>query len=164
MGRPRINEERSCAVCCTIFYCAPSYKKKTCSPECARISYVYNRTGKKWSPEARKRISESRGQLPQLLLGTEAAKKSPIAGGYETNHRAQNWTLVSPAGKIYRIRNLKLFCRRIAPLYGSTANSMQSAIGKIKSWKQGRSNQKVLSWKGWHLLEYEDVSISKKDS
>jgi len=130
---------------------------KTCSKECAKISYTRSRTGQKWTAEARQRLSKKRGRPPQLLLGTEAAKASPLAGGYETNFRAQWWTLQSPEGIIHHVRNLSLFCRNTAPLYGSTAESMQTAVSAMKSWRRGRSKHKVESWKGWRLIEYEEV-------
>lgn len=45
-------------------------------------------------------------------------KKSEKTGRFETNIRAKKWTLVSPNGQIYHIKNLSLFVRENAEIFG----------------------------------------------
>lgn len=47
-----------------------------------------------------------------------ALKKSEKTGQFENNIRAKNWTLVSPNGQIYHIKNLSLFVRENAEFFG----------------------------------------------
>lgn len=104
---------------------------------------------------------------PQMAHGavnqpkaTESAKKSPIAGKFETNNHAKEWVLVAPDDKIYHVTNLHHFVRNNPHLFAEKdviwkgKNGIEyycNATAGIGNIKQGKSQ----SWKGWRLLNHD---------
>lgn len=149
-----------CVVCGAEFSAAPSDKTVTCSKECSIVHKKHTHNGKsnEWSEEARDRLSQ-RGQTNNLKLGTPAARKSPVSGPFETNHNAKTWTIKSPHGKIYTVRNLALFCRTHAELFApDPPENAYAGLRQIASTLRNhrRACRPVLQWKGWTL---EDVPV-----
>jgi len=144
---------RKCIICGKPFECYPSDNKVTCSRECMRERMRRAKTaeGRKWSPEARKRLSE-RGETENLKKGTAAAVESPIAGPFETNCNALIWQLRSPEGRIYTCRNLNLWMRNNKDLLPSSPYLFRSGIMQVKRSYQGKREHPVYSYKGWELL------------
>ena len=146
-----------CVVCGKLYNAPPSALKVTCSPKCRSIhrASLTSDNNVRWGSDARKRKSE-KGQDANLRKGTAAAKASPRAGAFTTNVSAKAWTLVSPEGITYEIRNLSLFAREHAAEYGSTPTKMSAGIKAIKRSMRGRTKRTVSSWKGWGLKGWED--------
>lgn len=110
--------ERKCIICGNSFRCYPSDKRVTCSKDCQRerARRQIKKSPVKWGEEARKRLSQ-KGKTSNLRLGTEAAKRSPAAGRFETNHTAKVWTLIDPDGGEHVVRNLRLWARDHTELF-----------------------------------------------
>lgn len=146
---------RQCVVCGKDFKCSPSDKTVTCSKECSRINKSRTHQGKRnvWSDESRKRLSDQ-GQTDNLLKGTEAAKKSPNSGRFETNVNAIIWKLTSPEGKVYICKNLHLWVRNNCSLFGldETDGSVQKIYAGLRHAKrgfEGKETAKTCTYKGW---------------
>lgn len=146
---------RQCVVCGKDFKCSPSDKTVTCSKECSRINKSRTHQGKRnvWSDESRKRLSDQ-GQTDNLLKGTEAAKKSPNSGRFETNVNAIIWKLTSPEGKVYICKNLHLWVRNNCSLFGldETDGSVQKIYAGLRHAKrgfEGKETTKTCTYKGW---------------
>ena len=153
---------KTCVVCGKSFPCPPSDKTVTCSKECSRIHRSQVRIGKPkpWGEDAKNRI---KGRYPPALkFGTEAASKSPRAGGFDANVSARGWTIASPTGKVYSFRNLQKWCREHADLFGEPLNDNQAAyriasgFRQIKRSYEGKrgDSRPVSQYKGWHLLSW----------
>lgn len=96
----------------------------------------------------------------QQQKATEAARKSLLAGKYETNIHACDWVLISPDGQVYRARNLYHFVRENKHLFAP-----KDVIWKRQSGKRGTGGEycnatagllniksgKTKGWKGWKL-------------
>lgn len=96
----------------------------------------------------------------QQQKATQAAKKSEIAGKFETNIHAKEWVFVAPDDKIYHITNLHHFVRNNPHLFNPKdvewkgKNGIDyycNATAGIGNVKQGKSQ----SWKGWRLLNHD---------
>lgn len=98
---------RKCVICGKDFKCSPSDKTVTCSKECSRINKIQKHKGKRneWSENSRENLRKL-GQTENLRKGTEAAKKSPNSGRFESNVNAIDWHLISPEGKHYCFHSL----------------------------------------------------------
>lgn len=107
-----------CPVCKKLFPDPPSNKSVTCSKSCSAKWRASLREGAPhpWSSDAKGRLS-AKGQTENLKLGTAAAKKSPIAGRFETNQEAKVWTLIDPSGRETTVTNLLLWAREHTELF-----------------------------------------------
>lgn len=150
-----VKNKKTCVVCGRQFDCPPSSKKITCSPECSRIRKAQTHKGKRnvWSTESRDKLS-ALGQTENLRLGTEAAKKSPKSGRFETNINAKIWRLTSPEGKVYMCKNLALWCRNNCDLFGfdsteQNARKVRAGLTHAKRGKQGKKTALTSMYKGW---------------
>jgi hypothetical protein len=95
-------------------------------------------------------------------MGTVAAKLSPIAGPFETNYNALIWTIRSPDGTTYTMRNLNLWLRENIDLLPGTPEQARAGIMQIKRSRQGRTKRPVNQWKGWTLISWEDPEKGEK--
>lgn len=113
-----------------------------------------------WGDEAKKRKSQL-GQTANLQLGTAAAQMSPIAGRFETNREAKIWILIDPSGNEITVRNLKLWARDHADLFGKplgdkSANQIAAgfcAIAQTLRGKRGSPGKPsgAMTYFGWTL-------------
>ena len=150
---------RQCVVCGRDFKCSPSDNTVTCSKECSRLNKSITHKGKKniWTEENRKKLRE-KGAFPNLGKGTEAAKKSPKAGRFETNVSAKIWKLTSPEGKIYICRNLKLWARGNCALFDcadteQNVNKIAAGLKHAKRGGEGKKTARCCTYKGWRAEE-----------
>lgn len=106
---------KKCVVCGKEFYCSPSRNIVTCSRECRLIHLSQIHKGSKRSGETKHKMSEARNRNPRNIevqrKATEASKKSPKSGRFETNWAAIDWHLVSPDGKHFYIHSLSFWLR-----------------------------------------------------
>ena len=147
--------QKICVVCGRPFDCPPSSKKITCSAECSRIRKSQSHAGKRnqWSDESRDKL-RVRGQTQNLQLGTDAAKKSPKSGRFETNINAKVWKLTNPEGKVYICKNPTLWCRDHCDLFGFDATEhnakiIRSGLTNAKRGAQGKPTAQTCTYKGW---------------
>lgn len=147
--------KKICVVCGRPFDCPPSSKKITCSAECSRIRKSQSHAGKRnqWSDKSRDKL-RARGQTENLKLGTDAAKKSPKSGRFETNINAKVWKLTSPEGKVYICKNLSLWCRDHCDLFGFDATEhnaiiIRTGLTNAKRGAQGKPTAQACTYKGW---------------
>lgn len=157
-----VKNKKICVVCGRPFDCPPSSKKITCSAECSRIRKSQSHTGKRnqWSDESRDKL-RARGKTQNLQLGTDAAKRSPKSGRFETNINAKVWKLTSPEGKVYICKNLTLWCRNHCDLFGFDATEhnakiIRSGLANAKRGAQGKPTAQVCTYKGWKAEDGSD--------
>lgn len=146
-----------CPVCGKLFATPPSNRKVTCSKECSSAWRARMLTGvpHKWGKEAKARLSK-KGQTENLKLGTDAAKVSPIAGRFETNQEALVWVLIDPTGQEYTVRNLKLWARENAELFGKepgdkSGEQISAGFRQIAATMRGKRKTPATSYFGWTL-------------
>ncbi len=73
--------------------------------------------------------------MPNLRLGTPAAKLNLIADPFETNQEAKFWWIVSPDGKHYHIRNLLKFCRDHPDLFApDPGQNAYAGLLQVQAW------------------------------
>ncbi len=149
--------QKRCTICGAVFQAPPSSKKITCCARCSSIRKALAHTGKPhaWGPEAKARLS-AKGRTANLHLGMPAARRSPIAGPFETNQEAKIWTVVSPSGRTYTVRNLTKFFRDNPDLIpGNTPSQAAHGIYEIHKTMRGKRvrSRGVWQWKGWRLLD-----------
>lgn len=149
---------KQCVVCGKEFKCSPSDKIVTCSKECSRINKSRTHIGKSntWTEESRKKLSEQ-GVTANLKKGTEAAKKSPKSGRFETNINAHGWHIVSPERNHYIFRNLFKWARENCDLFGlekTEANAKKIARGILhaKAGTLGKPYANTCTYKGWEVI------------
>jgi hypothetical protein len=156
LTKSKNGNKKRCVICGTEFPAPPSSKKVTCSDPCRRERARRSATGRKrfWSAEKKARYAE-KGQNANLKLGTAAALKSPIAGPFETNQNALIWTIHSPDGVTYTVRNLSLWLRENADKLPGTPEQARAGFAQIKRSREGKTKRSVGSWKGWTLIKWE---------
>lgn len=146
--------ERACVVCGSPFAAPPSSKRLTCSPACATARRRQAHAGKRnqWSPEARARLG-ARGQTANLALGTPAARRSPVAGPYDTNQEAKVWSVVHiESGWHAEVRNLRKWCRDHPHLFAPDPwERAYAGLRQVQAWLMGKRARQVSRWKGWTL-------------
>lgn len=150
---------RQCIICGANFKCSPSDKKVTCSPQC-RSERAKRRTGWKASEAAKKKMSEKaigRDMASIQAIGTEAAKKSPKSGRFESNVNAVDWHLVSPEGKHFFFHSLNFWLREnCRELFGVEPDSrefenVRSGLTGAKRAAQGKKYP-CCTYKGWQSI------------
>ena len=110
-------------------------------------------------------MSEIRRNNPRNIEmqknATEAAKKSPKAGRFETNRAAIDWHLVSPNGEHFYIHSLSFWLRENCDKYfdvepdskqffniiSGLSRVKRSMLGKIKE-----GQRPGYSYKGWKVI------------
>lgn len=159
-GKQRRNI-KICVECGRPFECPASDKTVTCSPECRRLHARKRQTGKAQSKETRTRISKSsqgRDMSDIQMIGTDAAKKSPKSGRFETNVNAKDWHLVSPDGKHYYFHSLSHWLRENGKeMFGCDPdsrefNNVRSGLSAAKRAEQGTGSYRCCTYKGWKVV------------
>ncbi len=147
---------KKCVICGKEFKSHPSDKVVTCSPSCRseRARLVKIGKGPEWKSESKIRLA-AKGQTSNLKYGTLAARLSPIAGSFETNQEALIWTIKSPNGVTYTVRNLTLFIKNNPNLFDGTVSQATHGIYQIKRGMLGKTKHPVSQWKGWELISWE---------
>lgn len=147
---------RNCVICGTEFAAPPSSRKVTCSPSCRSERARQSNTGTRgsWS-EDKKAKRSAQGQPENFKKGTQAAQLSAKSGPFETHINALIWTIKSPDGVTYNLRNLNLWIREHADLLPGTPEQARAGFMQIKRSIQGKTKRSVGSWKGWKLLKWE---------
>lgn len=143
--------QKICLICGMEYSASPSRKRTTCGrPECVSERRRQTHVGKPhpWGEAAKAR---RKGRIPEALtLGTEAARKSPLAGPFETNRHAKIWRLVSPSGERYEVKNLNFFAREH---FGAGWLNFAAGIRILKRSLEGKTARPHGSHKGWRLDE-----------
>lgn len=148
-----------CPVCRKLFPSPASDKTVTCSKECSfewkRITH--ERVSNQWNETAKERKRQE-GQTDNLKMGTEAAKKSPIAGRFETNQEAKIWTLVDPSGNEIVVRNLSMWARENTERFGKpegdkSARQIVHGFYAISQTLKGERKTPSMTYFGWTLKD-----------
>lgn len=162
----KVKNQKNCIICKKLFDCPPSSKKVTCSKECQRDYARIRSTGRKFSNESRKKLSEiaqGRDMSKLQKLATAAALSSPKSGRFETNINAKYWKLESPDGKIYYCRNLRNWARQNCELFGM--DTSEKNVNTITSGlRQAKRGKYVATYKGWRIEEIKEADFHKRDS
>lgn len=146
--------ERRCTVCGGTFVGPPSDKTVTCSKACSSVHRSRKHIGKRniWSDTSLARDAAAR--TGNLSKGTPAAKRSPIAGPFETNRNAKCWIVVAPEGTDYYVRNLRLWCEEHAALFAPRPwRNAYAGLRQVAAWLAGKRPRQVSQWRGWTLKE-----------
>ncbi|MFR6747743.1 MAG: hypothetical protein ACLUS5_12425 [Roseburia faecis] len=156
---------KKCVVCGKKFYCESSRNIVTCSRECRLIHLSQTHKGLKRSEESKRRMSEARLKNPRNMeiqrKATEAAKKSPKSGRFETNRAAIDWHLVSPEGEHFYIHSLSFWLRENGNKYfGVEPDTKQffniiAGLSRVKRSVLGilpEGQRPGYSYKGWHVI------------
>lgn len=155
--------KKICVICGKMFDCPKSSKTVTCSDQC-RIKYAKMRsTGRKFSDETKKKISEKakeRNMTDLQKIGTEASKNSPNSGRFETNVNAIDWHLISPDGKHYYFHSLMFWLRQnCLELFGCEPdsrdfNNIRAGLCNAKRAMLGKKYP-CSTYKGWQVIPTE---------
>lgn len=148
-----------CPVCRKLFPSPASDKTVTCSKKC---SLEWKRTthenvSNRWNEESKEK-KRKEGQTDNLKLGTEAAKKSPVAGRFETNQEAKIWTLVDPSGNELVVRNLLMWARENTERFGKpegdkSAKQIADGFKAIALTMRGKRKHPAMTYFGWTLKD-----------
>lgn len=153
-----------CIICKKSFPCPPSSKKVTCSKEC-QITYAKQRnTGRKFSEESRRKISDkAKGRDLSVLQpkAVEVAKQSPRSGRFETNINAKDWHLISPGGQHYKFHSLNFWLREnCKELFGCEPDSREynNICRGLANAKRAVLGGKYSSctYRGWQVIPTKD--------
>lgn len=150
-------------MCGNTFSVPRSRKRVTCSPECRHKHLVRVKTGKtyKWhSEKAMQTILRKKKEGVPLYVqraGMKAAKNHPLYGPFDRNVHAIEWTLRSPDGEIHTFRNLNLWAREHADLFGEDPQKwkrLASGFRQVKRSMQGKTKRPANSYKGWTIIAW----------
>jgi hypothetical protein len=147
---------KHCIICGAEYKAPPSEHRSTCGhAKCVLERKRQSHVGKfnKWNDDSRQ-LKSAQGMTANLRQGTPAAKASPIAGAFETNQNALVWTIESPGGEIFEVRNLILWLRNPAVLLDGTPEQARAGICQIKRCMEGKTKRQVSQWKGWRLITW----------
>ena len=153
-----------CIICGKPFPSPPSDKKVTCSDKCRKAYAIIRNTGRKFSEEAKRKISEKakgRDMAKLQVVATEKAKQSPKSGRFPTNINAKQWHLISPDGREYKFRSLQNWLREnCRELFGCEPdsrefNNIRSGLNGAKRGCMGKSYP-CSTYKRWQVLPTED--------
>lgn len=148
---------KKCVICGGEFTCSPSDKKVTCSPAC-RSERARRAASRKRPEEVKAKISAAaKGRDMRAIqeIGTEAAKKSPLAGRFETNSSAKSYTLVSPEGTKIDVTNLRQWARENSEFFGfdpTDENVKRICNGFYTIAKNIRNCHRGQTYKGWTII------------
>jgi hypothetical protein len=126
----------------------------TCSKACSSAHRSRKHIGKRniWSDTSLARDAAAR--TGNLTIGTPAAKRSPIAGPFETNINAKHWTVIAPDGAEHHVRNLRLWCERHADLFAPHPwRNAYAGMRQVAAWLAGKRRRQVSQWRGWTLKD-----------
>jgi len=132
---------KTCPICGTTFYDAPSNDTVTCgNPKCSK--------------RHRQQLYARGVNDNALRRAHEAAPFRPLTGRYATNIHAKKWIIQSPSGQTYKCRNLLNWLRQHEQLLDGTPRQAWDGITKIKYSQQGKRKNISHQWKGWHLISW----------
>lgn len=146
-----------CVICNKEVRAFPSENRKCCSKACLNILKSKTQRGSAhvFSEDGRRRLIAAvttKENLASLRLrcakATEASRKSPIAGPFETNRMAKSWRLVSPEGELLEFRNMSHFCRQ---RFGEDWNKWAKALRNLCAAAQGRGCWNLQEYEGWRV-------------
>ena len=152
-----------CPICGSLFPSPASDKTVTCSKACSSIwrSASHGGVSNRWGAEsrARKRLD---GRTNNLRLGTEAAKKSPVAGRFKTNQWSKVWTLIDPVGNEITVQNLLLWARENTERFGKpkgdrSASQIAHGFAAIAETLRGTRKTPAMTYFGWTLKAPPDI-------
>ena len=155
-----------CPVCDKLFESSSVDNAITCHDElCEKFwsSYMRRRMSEKtWISYMHGRVG-SRKTLENLKKANDALKVSPNSGRFVSNNRAKIWTLIDPSGNEIVVRNLLLWARENAGLFGKPNNDKSAsqissgfkAIAKTLAVNKNVSGKpiKAKTYFGWTLKE-----------
>lgn len=100
---------------------------------------------------AREHADEMRAGAANAM---EAARKSPLSGGYESNVCAKNWVLCDPSGNEHHVTNLKLYVREYPEAFPNPASaySMFGPAVWVPAGMAGRWSRKHAAGDGMSLM------------
>lgn len=133
-----------------------------CQIGCQNISYRHDVTmhNRKISKSAK-----GRDMSTVQKKGTEAAKKSPKAGKFETNSSAKRWVLLSLDKEVYGCRNLAEFVRKNLELFDiqpTDKEVLRVCHGFFTIKKNLIRKVGTITYKGWTLLNWSDeININR---
>ncbi|NDL68002.1 hypothetical protein [Anaerotalea alkaliphila] len=133
---------KTCIVCGKQFPDSKTNMTVTCSLECSK--------------RHRKDLASSGIYDDALDAAHKITPVHPKTGSFETNIHAKSWTIKAPDGKVYKCRNLKLWCKEHADLFDGTPRQAWDGLAKIKYSAQGKRKNRAYQWKGWTLIDYDD--------
>lgn len=142
-------------ICGREFSSPPSAKTVTCSPAC-RSERARRAASHKRPEEVKAKISAAaKGRDMSKLGGTNAAKKSPLAGRFVTNSSAKTFTLVTPDGEKIGVTNLRHWVRKNADLFDcepTDENVARICAGFYTIARNIRLNRRGKTYKGWTII------------
>lgn len=162
---PKMKNQKICIICGKPFFDPPSNKTVTCSPECRKEYARIRQTGRKYSEESRKKLSEvaKKHDISALQAkATEAAKKSPKSGRFQTNVNAIDWHLISPEGRHYYAHSLNFWLREnCRELFGVEPdsrefNNVRAGLSGAKRAAMGKKSYRCYTYKGWQVVPTEN--------
>lgn len=167
------------AKCCVI--CGKEIKnkrnKKCCSYKCAglyRQNYaicpICGKDFKKppsdisthtcGNAECKKAFRSYRTPSERILPAHAKIKTNPKTGHFETHHRAEEWCLISPDGKEYRLKNLVLWIEGnedLLPISTRTGNRVSNKTFFREMQRLKSDNEKYTyprdNYYGWRVVK-----------
>ena len=101
----------------------------------------------------------------KMTNANEAIRKLPHTGHFETNHRAEEWILLSPEGNVYHFRNLHLWVEKnieLLPISKRTGKrvdlrTFEREIMRLKHTDLGTEKNSAIHdhYYGWKILKME---------
>lgn len=151
---PRRPYLRNCANCGKPFRCAPSDKTRTCSQDCSSRHRSRKHLGKRnlWSDDSKAKARMVAARTGNLKRGTPAARENWKSGPFEMNLNAKEWVVISPCGRRYECRNLRLWCERNARMFEPHHwRNAYAGLRQVSAWMRGKTRRQVSTWRGWSL-------------
>lgn len=148
-----------CEVCGKEYISSMGGKSRYC-PECRGAAGGASRTGKyRGATEAfaAMRREYAREHADEMRAGAanamEAARKSPLSGGYESNVCAKNWVLCDPSGNEHHVTNLKLYVREHPEAFPNPASAYSMFVRQSGCLRDGRPMEPKTCCGGWYVVD-----------
>ena len=148
-----------CEVCGKEYISGMGSKSRYC-PECRGAAGGASRTGKYRAATeafaamrreyAREHADEMRACAANAM---EAARKSPLSGGYETNICAKNWVLCDPSGNEHHVTNLSLYVREHPEAFPHPASAYAMFARQSGCLRDGRPMEPKTCCGGWYVVD-----------
>ena len=146
--RPIVWYDKTCVICQKEFKVKRAqlvYGRKTCSTECFK--------------KLCQQHGESQPLLPEecyRIIGEKAAT-NPKSGPFLTNQGAKDYSLISPKGNVYFIRNLALFIKNNMNLFAGVSKTgrkpsfatLRSLLTTLAPWRKDQTEQ----WRDWRWYD-----------
>lgn len=148
-----------CEVCGKEYISSMGGKSRYC-PECRGAAGGASRTGKYRAATeafAAMRREYAREHADEMRAGAanamEAARNSPLAGGYESNVCAKNWVLCDPSGNEHHVTNLKLYVREHPEAFPNPASAYSMFVRQSGCLRDGRPMEPKTCCGGWYVVD-----------